>query len=119
MKQQKSMRLQNSNSIGKERKMTRPVFLLALAGLGLAACSGLMSVTAAEEACAAQSDLSDGFRGEVRGGVGTDGPGGGLRLTVTDRVFNPVSPEDFYDNCVFQRSGQGPTRPLGTVLRGG
>lgn len=89
----------------------------AVAALGLSACSGTMSVKTAEERCAAESDLSDGFRGEVRAGVGSNGPSGGLRLTVTDRVFNPQSPEDFYDTCVFQKSGQGPTRTLASVRR--
>ena len=91
--------------------------LVIVAAIGLTACSGVMSVSTAEERCAAESDLSDGFRGQVRAGVGSNGPSGGLKLTVTDRVFNPMSPEEFYDNCVFRRSGQAPTRTLTQVLR--
>ncbi len=94
-----------------------PLTLAAVAVLGLSACSGTINVKNAEEQCAAEADLSDGFRGEARAGVGTDGPSGGLRLTVTNRVFNPQSPEDFYDNCVFRKSGQGPTRTLASVRR--
>ncbi|MFT5060201.1 MAG: hypothetical protein ACI9KS_002670 [Sulfitobacter sp.] len=93
------------------------ITLVAVATLGLSACSGTTNVKSAEEQCAADADLSDGFRGEARAGVGTNGPSGGLRLTVTNRVFNPQSPEDFYDNCVFQKSGQGPTRTLASVRR--
>ncbi len=98
----------------------RPVYaFLVLAGFGLAACSGAVNMQAAEKQCAAESDLSDGFRGEIRAGVSTEGPKAGLRLTVTDRLINPRPPEEFYDDCVFRLTGQGPTRPLTTVLRDG
>ena len=90
--------------------------LIAVALLGLSACSGMTSVRNAEEACAQNADLSDGIRGQVRAGIGTNGPTGGLSITVTDRILNPTTPEEFYDNCVFQRSGQAPTRTLVQVL---
>ena len=96
--------------------MKSSLALFAAALIGLSACSGMTSVRNAEEACAKDADLSDGFRGQVRAGIGTNGPSGGLRITVSDRIFNPTTPEEFYDNCVFQRSGQAPTRTLVQVL---
>jgi hypothetical protein len=91
--------------------------LLTVAGLGLAGC-GLgpgPSLAKIEESCAARARAADGVTGSIRGGVTSNGPAGGLRLTITDDILNPQDPDIVYENCVFQRTGQGPSRPLGLV----
>lgn len=81
-----------------------------VAVMGLSACGGL-SMADAEERCVDKAELADGVRGSIRGGFNQDGPVGGLNLTVSNAILNPQNPETVYDNCVFQLTGTGPSRP--------
>ena len=70
----------------------------------------------AERDCAIDARLSDGVAGEVRVGVGTGGPKAGVSLILTDDIFDPRTPEEFYAACVRKKSGRSPSRPLAAVL---
>jgi len=96
----------------------RGLKILAFAAtLTAAACQAGVSVRLAEEQCAERARLADGIGGSVRAGVGSGGVRGGATITITDDIFrtNPESADIVYENCVIQKTGQGPTRPLGLV----
>ena len=95
--------------------MTKPFALILAASLALTACTGVESQRAAEERCAAEASLADGIGGNIRAGVGTGGARGGLSLTITDNIFAPKDEITVYENCVFKRTGQSPSRSLAMV----
>lgn len=80
----------------------------------LTACAPV-PVERAMEQCERQVGLSDGIAGQVSVGVGTGGPRTGVSLVITDDIFDPKTPEEFFARCVRAKSGQSPTRPLGVV----
>lgn len=93
--------------------MIRVSLMAAL--LGLAACGTTESLERAEEKCAARAALADGYGGELRAGVGSNGATGGLSLTITDDILAPKDPIIVYENCVYKRTGQSPSRSLAMV----
>ncbi len=95
--------------------MIRITSLIVVACVGLAACSTTESLESAERKCAREASLADGIGGSIRGGVSTNGPTGGLSLTVTDNIFAPKDEIAVYENCVFKRTGKSPSRTLGMV----
>ncbi len=91
----------------------RPVWLtLALAGLALAAC-GPVPVAEAERQCLERAQLSQQPRGAVAVGIGSGGRvSGSVGLTVTSDFIMGRDPSAVYESCVFQKSGEPPSRPL-------
>ena len=84
---------------------------LLAAGLGLAAC-GPIPVHDAERICAGQA-MQKPLSGEAKMGINQDGK------LISDIDFSlQVStdmgrdPNEVYTRCVYNRSGQLPTRPL-------
>jgi len=92
---------------------SRAVVMTALLGSSLAAC-GPMTVERAEEACFERARLAAGPRGSIAVGGGTAGPGAKARLSVSSDWVQGKDPSALYDACVFQKSGQPPSRPLYT-----
>lgn len=86
--------------------------LLLLLGLSAAAC-GPIPVDRAERACLDRARLAASPRGEVGVGIGSNGrAAGSLEVTVTSDYIMGRDPSAVYDSCVYQKSGQPPTRPL-------
>lgn len=79
--------------------------------LGLAACAP-MSVQRAEEVCFERARLALRPRGEAYVGATTEGPAYGLEVEITSDYLQGRDPAQVYDACVFQKSGQMPSRPL-------
>lgn len=78
----------------------------------LVAC-GPIPVDRAEKQCFERARLAQQPRGSISGGVGSDGRvKGGFEVTVTSDYIMGRDPSAVYDLCVYQKSGQPPTRPL-------
>ncbi len=82
-----------------------------LALLLLAAC-GPMSPERAADVCEDRARAATGPTGEIGIGVGSNGPGGYVEVGVTSDYIQGRDPYIVYDQCVRQKSGQGPIRPL-------
>ena len=86
--------------------------LILLAPLLLVAC-GPIPVQQAERQCLERARLAQQPRGEVGVGISSDGKAhGSLGVTVTSDFIMGRDPSAVYDTCVYQKSGQAPTRPL-------
>ncbi|MDZ7908140.1 MAG: hypothetical protein U5N10_07980 [Gemmobacter sp.] len=87
--------------------------LVALAlPLALLAC-GPIPLPQAERECLQRARLAQQPRGEVAVGVGSDGKArSSLKLEVTSDFIMGRDPSAVYDSCVYQKSGQAPSRPL-------
>lgn len=91
--------------------MRRAALLLA-ALAPLAAC-GPVPLPQAEEACFQQARLATRPRGEVGIGVDSTGKVGAMgEVTISSDFIQGRDPAQVYDTCVFQKSGQMPSRPL-------
>lgn len=78
----------------------------------LAAC-GPVTVEQAERQCFERARLAASPRGEVGVGVGSDGRmAASVGLTVTSDYLAGADPSAVFDACVYQKSGQPPSRPL-------
>lgn len=86
----------------------------------LAACAPRpMTLDRAERTCREEARLADGVAGTVGIGVGTGGPRAKAGITLTNRVFNPQSEEDFVADCVDRlMSGQGKPTTVGVTVGG-
>lgn len=86
-------------------------FALALPAV-LLAC-GPIPLPQAERECFQRARLAQQPRGEVGVGVGSDGKvRSRFEMTVTSDFIQGRDPSAVYDSCVFQKSGQPPSRPL-------
>jgi hypothetical protein len=91
--------------------MRLAVLILAPA-LALAAC-GPIPVNRAEEQCFDRARLAAKPRGMISAGVNSNGDAmGGLKLEVSSDYLMGRDPSAIFDTCVYQKSGQPPTRPL-------
>lgn len=77
----------------------------------LAAC-GPIPVQQAEKLCLERARLAQQPRGEIAVGAGSDGVVGSFEVTVTSDYIMGKDPSAVFDACVFQKSGQPPSRPL-------
>jgi hypothetical protein len=69
--------------------------------------------------CHDDAGLADGVRGNVGVGIGSGGGRARGSITVTNRVFNPVSEEDFIAQCVDDRlAGRGRPTTVGITIGG-
>ncbi|MBA4350501.1 MAG: hypothetical protein C0427_04545 [Rhodobacter sp.] len=86
--------------------------LILLPILALVAC-GPIPVDRAEQQCLDRAQLAAKPRGEVRAGVGSNGETkAGIKLEVSSDFIMGRDPSAVFDTCVYQKSGQPPTRPL-------
>ncbi|PCD77957.1 hypothetical protein [Pseudothioclava arenosa] len=84
---------------------------LAVAGLILAAC-GPIPVHEAERICA-QQVLNKPLSGEAKVGINQDGHAiTDIDMTLSLDALMGRDPNEVYSRCVYNRSGQLPTRPL-------
>lgn len=73
---------------------------------------GPVPVEQAERFCLESARLAEQPRGEIGVGVGSDGNlAGTLDLTVSSNWVLGRDPNEIFNRCVLQRSGQMPTRP--------
>ncbi|NNE89788.1 MAG: hypothetical protein HKN27_17100 [Silicimonas sp.] len=79
--------------------------------LALAGC-GPMSPDRAADLCEDRARAATGITGEIGIGIGSDGPGGNVELGVTSDYLQGRDPYVVYEECVRQKTGQGPIRPL-------
>lgn len=80
--------------------------------LVVSAC-GPVSVEQAEKACFERARLAQQPRGSVGVGVNSDGKAAGLfDVQVSSDFLQGRDPSAVYDQCVVQKSGQVPSRPL-------
>ena len=78
----------------------------------LLAC-GPIPVQQAERQCFDRARLAQQPRGEIAAGVGSGGKAAErIRLEVTADFIMGRDPSAVYDSCVYQKSGQPPSRPL-------
>lgn len=92
---------------------------LLISLLVLAACAPVpMTRERAEADCKREVGLADGVQGNVKVGVGTGGASGGVGIVITDRIFNPQTPEEFLAECV-QRKMEGRPGRTTTGIRVG
>ncbi|MFN3846701.1 MAG: hypothetical protein ACK4RZ_12915 [Paracoccaceae bacterium] len=88
----------------------RPV--LFVLPLFVIAC-GPIPLAQAERQCFERARLAQQPRGEVGVGVGSGGKvASSLKLEVTSDFIMGRDPSAVYDSCVYQKSGQAPSRPL-------
>ncbi|WP_179378247.1 hypothetical protein [Jannaschia marina] len=70
----------------------------------LAACDPVpVSPERAERLCRAEVGQADGVSGSIGAGVSNDGPRARGGITITNRVFNPQTEEEFLAECIARR----------------
>lgn len=79
--------------------------------LGMTACGPISPERAAEQ-CEERARAATGPTGKVGIGIGSDGPDGFLEVGITSDYLRGRDPFVVYDQCVRQKTGQGPIRPL-------
>ena len=80
--------------------------------LALVAC-GPIPVDRAEQQCLDRARLAAKPRGMVSVGATSNGDAtAGLKLEVSSDYIMGRDPSAVFDTCVYQKSGQPPTRPL-------
>lgn len=90
-----------------------PAYLaLAAVSLAVAACAPI-PVEQAEAICLSDAQLAVRPRGTVALGVTSEGrTAGSLGLEVSSDYIMGRDPAEVYNRCVYNKSGQLPTRPL-------
>lgn len=77
-----------------------PILVVPLA----VACAPVpMTPERAARECRADASQADGIFGSVGVGVSNRGPVGDGSITITNRVFNPQSEEEFVAECIARR----------------
>lgn len=90
--------------------------VLSLALLAPLAACGPVPVAQAEADCLSRAQLAEHPRGEIHIGVSSDGgPYVSGEIGISADYLQGSDPSQVYDACVFQRSGQMPTRPYYTL----
>lgn len=82
--------------------------------LALSAC-GPMSADRAADICEDRARAAQGPTAELGIGIGSEGTRGSVEVGVTSDYLQGRDPYIVYEECVRQKTGQGPIRPL--VLR--
>ena len=84
-----------------------------LVPLALLAACGPVTVEQAERQCFERARLAAAPRGEVGFGVGSGGQvGANIELNLSSDFIAGRDPSAVFDACVYQKSGQPPSRPL-------
>ena len=79
--------------------------------LTLASC-GPVSPERAAKMCEERARAATGPTGEIGVGVGNQGATGRFEVGVTSDYIQSRDPFIVYEECVRQKTGQGPIRPL-------
>lgn len=87
----------------------RRIALVAVAALS--AC-GPMSPERAADVCEDRARAATGPTGEIGIGVGSNGASGSFEVGITSDYIRGRDPYVVYEECVRQKTGQGPIRPL-------
>lgn len=88
--------------------MRRTLLICAL----LAACGPVTPEMAANQ-CEERARRATGPTGEARIGVNSEkGVVGGVEIGITSDFIAGRDPQDVYESCVFNLTGQPPVRPL-------
>lgn len=77
----------------------------------LAAC-GPMSPERAADLCEDRARAAQGPTAELGIGIGSEGTRGSVEVGVTSDYLQGRDPYVVYEECVRQKTGQGPIRPL-------
>ncbi|MFP1642895.1 hypothetical protein [Pontitalea aquivivens] len=86
---------------------------LGLAAVLLGAGCAPVPVERAEEICLREAELAQRPRGTLALGVTSErGTSGSLGLEISSDYLMGRDPAEVYNRCVFNKSGQFPTRPL-------
>lgn len=85
--------------------------LTLFSALVLAAC-GPVSPERAADMCEDRARAATGPTGEIGIGVGSEGVGSRIEIGVTSDFIRGRDPYIVYEECVRQKTGQGPIRPL-------
>lgn len=92
----------------------RPTLAL-FALLPLIAC-GPIPLAQAERECFERARLAEHPRGEVGVGIGSDGRKHTFgEITFSSDYLQGKDPDQVYQNCVYHRSGEMPTRPYSSI----
>lgn len=84
----------------------------ALSGLLLLAACGPVSPERAADMCEDRARAATGPTGEIGVGVGSEGASGRVEIGITSDFIRGRDPYIVYEECVRQKTGQGPIRPL-------
>ena len=93
------------------RRLSLPVLLSVLASQALIACVPPSPEMAANQ-CEERARAATGPTGSVTLGVSNRGPMVGAEIGITNDYLQGRDPYILYDECVRQKTGQGPIRPL-------
>lgn len=85
---------------------------IALASALLLAACGPVSPERAAKICEDRARAATGPTGAVGIGIGTGGPSGFLEIGVTSDYLLGRDPYLVYENCVRDKTGEPPIRPL-------
>lgn len=88
--------------------MRRFVFLSVLA---VSAC-GPMSPERAADLCEDRARAATGPTGEIGIGVGSNGASSSIEVGITSDYIRGRDPQIVYEQCVREKTGQGPICPL-------
>jgi len=90
----------------------RPVGIVILGATCIVACGPVSPELAADE-CEEQARQAAGPTGKAEIGVNSDREAtSSITIGVTSDFLLGKDPRQVYDDCVFQKTGQGPIRPL-------
>ena len=78
-----------------------------------------MTPERAEALCREEVGQADGVSGRVGVGIGTGGPKAKGSITVTNRVLNPQSEEEFFAECIDRRLAGRPAPTTFGITIGG
>ena len=87
-----------------------PAYAFLAAGLGLAACAPV-SVPVAERQCYDLIGPTRPITGEAAMGVTNEGFSSKLKVNLNVGGYTQGDPAAAFDRCVFNKSGQMPSRP--------
>jgi len=91
------------------------MYLMPLVLLPLASC-GPIPVAEAESICYNDARMATGPHGAIGFGVDSNGnTSTGLSIGISSDYLLGRDPDQVYANCVFNRSGQMPTRPFSSL----
>ncbi len=89
------------------------LFLSATLALAVLAGCGPVSPELAARQCEERARAAAGPTGEIGFGISSNGKtSAGIEIGVTSDYIRGRDPYDVYDQCVRQKTGQGPIRPL-------
>ena len=97
--------------IGDTIRMMRKSSFAAALTVGLVAC-GPVSPELAAEQCEERARAAAGPTGELRIGGGSEGFHSGIEVGITSDFLMGRDPYLVYESCVYNKTGQGPIRPL-------